>query len=163
MVIKISSLREGLNTINLDGDVSEINLLDPFRGKYDLNLEIDKAHNQLVLKALLNLNCKYNCDRCGKEFDDTLRVHFEEVYLFGVAGNDDEDTDVIYLPYDTDKINISKELYDYSYLTIPMKKLCDNDCKGICPGCGTNLNFGSCKCKNNDIDPRWKPLLDIKE
>jgi len=163
MIIKISSLQEKLNTLILDGDVSELKLLEPFYGKYDLKLEIDKAHNQLVLKAFLKLNCKFSCDRCGNGYDEILTVKFEEVYLFGVSGDNDEDSDVIFLPFDADKIDISKELFDYSVLAVPMKKLCDNDCKGICPRCGTNLNINSCECKNDEIDSRWKPLLDIKE
>lgn len=163
MIIKISSLREGLNTLNFDGNVNEFKLLDPFFGKYYLKLEIDKAHNQLVLKAFLKLNCKFSCDRCGNEYNEVINVNFEEVYLFGVSAENDENPDLIYLPFDADKINLSKELYDYSVLAVPMKKLCNNDCKGICPGCGTNLNISSCHCKNEEIDPRWKPLLDIKE
>jgi uncharacterized protein len=163
MIIKISSLQEKLNTLIIDGDVSELKLLEPFYGKYDLKLEIDKAHNQLVLKAFLKLNCKFSCDRCGNQYDEMLNVKFEQVYLFGVSCDDDDDSDVIYLPFDADKIDISKELFDYSVLALPMKKLCDNDCKGICPRCGTNLNINSCECKNDEIDPRWKPLLDIKE
>jgi uncharacterized protein len=43
-----------------------------------------------------------------------------------------------------------------------MKQLCKSDCKGICPGCGVDLNREKCRCSGKTVDPRWEKLLDIK-
>ncbi|RKY75804.1 DUF177 domain-containing protein, partial [candidate division KSB1 bacterium] len=46
-------------------------------------------------------------------------------------------------------------------LEVPAKKLCMEDCKGLCPVCGKNLNTGSCSCVKDEIDPRWQGLRNI--
>jgi uncharacterized protein len=49
------------------------------------------------------------------------------------------------------------------YLSLPMKPLCQDACKGLCPSCGTNLNRGACDCSNQWIDPRFAALREIHE
>ena len=44
-----------------------------------------------------------------------------------------------------------------------MKNLCKEDCKGLCQKCGTDLNKEKCSCKAEEIDPRWKPLVNLKD
>ena len=48
------------------------------------------------------------------------------------------------------------------YLALPMKPLCGDDCKGLCPVCGTNLNRGTCDCKRDWEDPRLAALKTLK-
>ena len=45
-------------------------------------------------------------------------------------------------------------------LNLPMKHLCREDCKGLCPGCGVNLNREPCRCKKQ-VDPRWAALEQL--
>jgi len=47
------------------------------------------------------------------------------------------------------------------YLSLPMKSLCNDDCKGICPYCGVNLNNEICQCERNLTDPRFDKLKDL--
>ena len=46
-------------------------------------------------------------------------------------------------------------------LTLPIKRLCKEDCKGLCQQCGNNLNLSTCQCDNDDIDPRLAKLKDL--
>ena len=46
-------------------------------------------------------------------------------------------------------------------LELPTKVLCREDCQGLCPQCGKNLNFDSCQCKKQSIDPRWEVLSEM--
>ena len=48
------------------------------------------------------------------------------------------------------------------YLALPMKPLCGNDCKGLCPTCGTNWNKGTCDCSNQSEDPRLAALKALR-
>ena len=48
------------------------------------------------------------------------------------------------------------------YLSLPMKPLCREDCQGLCPACGTNLNRGLCTCKRDWDDPRMAALRNLK-
>jgi uncharacterized protein len=47
------------------------------------------------------------------------------------------------------------------FLTIPMKRLCREDCGGLCPSCGANRNLTPCECTAEDLDPRLAPLKDL--
>ena len=69
---------------------------------------------------------------------------------------------MIYLHPETDKIDLAKDIRDYAILAVPMKKLCSEDCKGLCPKCGKNLNDGTCDCHEEKMDPRWEPLQKLK-
>jgi uncharacterized protein len=102
------------------------------------------------------------CDRCGKEYDQVLKSEHKMVYLLRGTEEENESVDVVYLNADADKINIKDDVRDYALLAIPMKKLCSEDCKGLCYKCGKNLNEGVCECKENEIDDKWKPLLKLK-
>ena len=64
----------------------------------------------------------------------------------GIEPDDNDSIDISYLPLEADKIDITKDVRDYSLLAIPMKKLCKEDCKGLCAKCGKNLNEGNCNC-----------------
>jgi uncharacterized protein len=48
------------------------------------------------------------------------------------------------------------------HLALPMKSLCREDCRGLCPECGANLNLGSCGCRRGSGDARLAPLADWK-
>jgi len=48
-------------------------------------------------------------------------------------------------------------------LSVPMKPLCRNDCAGLCPVCGRDLNEGACNCRKEELDPRLAPLAQFKE
>ena len=49
-------------------------------------------------------------------------------------------------------------VYKNIYMNLPSKKLCKNDCKGLCPKCGKNLNEGDCGCDTREADPRFDAL-----
>ena len=85
------------------------------------------------------------------------------VYLLrDINSKTDEEVDITYLPHDADKIDISKDVRDYLILSVPMKRLCKEDCKGLCYKCGKDLNEGKCDCTELEVDDRWKPLLELK-
>jgi len=163
MVIKISGLADGINEFSFAGTVNELKLGTPFIGKYTMFITLDKSHSQLVATVTMKITASFECDRCSKDFITEIASDFRHVYLFGVEPIDSESVDeVSYLPFETDKIDLSKEIFDYAYLNIPMKKLCNENCKGYCPVCLTDLNEGVCQCKNETTDSRWDTLKNIK-
>ena len=83
--------------------------------------------------------------------------------LFDKKEVDESETNVKYLSPADDKIDLTEDVIDYSKLAIPMKKLCKDDCKGLCIKCGTNLNQEKCSCNNEEMDSVWEPLLNLKD
>ena len=58
-----------------------------------------------------------------------------------------EEDDLTTAFYENDEIDLGQLMQEQFYLALPMKPLCRDDCKGLCPECGTNLNRGTCDCK----------------
>jgi len=97
-------------------------------------------------------------ERRGVE-SDGAGVEFGEVVGDGEGEvtEDDLDTSV----YRDDQIDVNEVLREQFYLVLPMKPLCREDCAGLCPQCGTNLNGGACGCEPPVEDPRLAPLRKL--
>ncbi len=162
MKIKISNLSDGVHNFYFDEDVGELDLKEPFWGNCKVDVELNKLHNQIILNANLTLNAKFDCDRCNKNFDTVLTGSYKIVYLLGTEPVESESLNIAYLPLDADKIELAGDVRDYAFLAIPMKKLCKEDCKGLCVKCGKDLNEGECNCEFQNTDPRWLPLAELK-
>jgi uncharacterized protein len=163
MIIKIANLSEGVHEYNFNENIKSIGLDEPFFNNFSMNVRLVKAHNQIILHGDLSLNARFSCDRCAASFDTILNPAYQMVYLIGNHSGDKGAADVTYLPADADKIDLSNDARDYAVLAIPMKKLCREDCKGLCFKCGKDLNEGECDCVQENIDERWKPLIENKK
>ncbi len=162
MKIKISNLKDGIHNFSFDEPIKNIGLEKPFIGNVLVDIELNKIHNQIVLNAKLTLNTNFDCDRCNKNFNSILNNEYKMVYLIGTKPEDSESINLTYLSAEADKIVLDNDLRDFALLTIPMKKLCKDDCKGLCPKCGKDLNNGDCGCSYEIIDDRWLPLKELK-
>lgn len=162
MIIKISNLVEGEHEFSFEESVKKIDLGEPFFGNFHTNVSLNKLHDQIILDANTRVPAKFDCDRCGCEFTTELENEYEMVYLMNEIPVDSEAINIAYLPHNSTSINIKNELREFAILSIPMKKLCKHDCKGLCYKCGGDLNKGECKCTKAEIDPRWEKIIDLK-
>lgn len=162
--IKVSNLANGRYDYEFIGKIKEIDISEPYVDNYRTKVALNKFENQIILDAETNIAANIICDRCASEFQSVITSKYRMIYLFtqNAANSDNEKIDVVYLHPETDKIDLSKDIRDYALLAIPMKKLCSEDCKGLCPKCGKNLNDGSCDCRDEGMDPRWEPLQKLK-
>ena len=163
MIIKHTNYTNGVHEIEFNEPVSKVGLEEPFFGNVEVKCRMDKSSYQIVLDIIANAEVEFECDRCTKEFESTITGNFKLVCLYKEEDVSDEDINIIYLPPEQDKINISDDVVEYLLLNIPMKKICKDDCKGLCPHCGTDLNEKTCKCNENSTNPVWEPLLKLKE
>lgn len=115
-----------------------------------------------VAGDIVSLDCKLKtelvltCSRCLEKFKHELSIDICEKFSANPASKNDE---VIFI--DSDTVDITEIIENDIVLALPMKRLCKEDCKGLCPHCGSNLNFTTCKCKDEDIDPRLSKLKDL--
>jgi uncharacterized protein len=58
-------------------------------------------------------------------------------------------------------LDMAEVVRQYVLATVPIKPLCCEDCSGLCPECGTNLNREKCKCNTTPVDPRWGSLAGL--
>lgn len=163
MIIKISNLSEGTHEFVFEDKVSKINLSGPFYGSYKSVVVLNKLHDQLILSVNSFFKAKFECDRCANEFKTKMTSDYKMVYLMNEEPAETSSLNVNYLSRDAVKIDLTNDVREFALLSVPMKKLCAEDCKGLCAKCGTDLNKNKCSCTVNEVDPRWKPLIDLKE
>jgi len=122
----------------------------PIYGEVDL-LRTDRG---IFVSGTLEATVQAVCSRCLSSFGQPLTLKIEEEYLSkaeeGAFSIDEHQ-----------EIDLSEAVRQYALLALPMKPLCREDCAGLCPHCGHNLNLGSCGCPSSDIDPRFAPLARI--
>lgn len=97
------------------------------------------------------------CARCLKDIHKSLEVHFEKTVCAEGDIQDKENDD--YIEIRDGMLDIDEALTEEIILEFPIRNLCDEACKGLCPKCGIDLNLGTCSCKTREIDPRLAPLL----
>lgn len=98
------------------------------------------------------------CDRCAEEFSEEKVVDYSCVLAEERQFDDDED--IILL--ENDEVDLGDLARTAFILDMDTKMLCSPDCKGLCPGCGANLNRETCRCKKA-VDPRLAALAKLLE
>ena len=112
----------------------------------------------LRLELALDTTLAAVCDRCGEVFDKPFHLDCE--YLLATELEDEENDEILLLEDGTvDLGELSREVF---ILNMPTKLLCREDCRGLCPGCGVNLNYEVCRCKK-EVDPRLAKLAQLLE
>ena len=162
MKIKISNLSDGTHEFRFLEPVDSVGLESPFEGKVEVEVKLTKAHSQLILDTTLLVNAVFDCDRCMTTVNIQLNADYKMVYLQDVEPVENNSDNIAYISSEADVIDISNDVRDFAILAVPMKKLCSEDCKGLCPRCGKNLNEGECSCNKDETDIRWKPLMELK-
>jgi len=163
IVIKIHNFSDGIHVLEFNESVGNFRLEEPFYGDVLCKIVMDKSNSQIVIKGEISAKAHLTCDRCNVEFDDILSNSFKNVYIFSGNPEENNSENVIYLNRETDKIDLSADIKDYAILSVPMKILCGDDCKGLCFKCGVNLNSESCNCeKPADTNSVWAALDKLK-
>ena len=128
-----------------------------------LVLDINKDGNQYRLVGSATTTLTLACGRCLEDFELPVNASFDLLYAphtenaeEGEVEVEDDDLNTAY--YRDDRIDLGQLLREQCYLALPMKPLCTEACRGLCPECGTNLNTGSCSCERTWTDPRLEGL-----
>lgn len=116
--------------------------------------EVRNMAGALVLNATARTVLSLVCDRCAKPFTREKTVEYETLLADQLAGEADQE-DIVLL--EGDELDAGKLLTDTFILDLDTKNLCSEDCKGLCPGCGVDLNEAPCRCQK-EVDPRLAVL-----
>lgn len=100
------------------------------------------------------------CARCNKPVAVPLEAVISQRFVKKVQDDGPED-EAEAEPITNDRIDLEDVIFHEIQLSIPMKVLCREDCRGLCPVCGQDLNEGSCHCETKVSDPRWDALKDL--
>lgn len=97
------------------------------------------------------------CDRCAEEVKKEFGFNVKRIVVEELQNENDDDDYVVVRNRELDLDSLVSEEVS---LSLPNKILCSDDCKGLCPQCGANLNIKKCGCKS-DVDPRMAALLQL--
>jgi DUF177 domain-containing protein len=142
----------------------------PVSGRADLITENRGAHEiiqDIRLRARFEANFEMPCARCLDPVAQHLNENFD--LLFRPTGVDAEgsehsistsDTEIGY--YEEGRLAVEDVLREQVLLSLPARALCQQDCKGLCPRCGSNRNSETCACNESHVDARWSALADLR-
>ena len=129
-------------------------------------LRLLRTDRGILVRGRLNAEIEVDCSRCLSVFHCPVVLNIEEEYF--------PTTDVLSgapLPLPDEPgtftidehhiLDLSEAVRQYVLMAIPMKPLCHEDCAGLCPHCGSNLNVEPCRCSSPPIDPRWSQLIKL--
>jgi uncharacterized protein len=128
--------------------------------------EVVRIEGGYALSAELVYEGELECSRCLTAYpfheDETFSL---VLYPRRPVGEEKElareELDVLF--YDEPVVPLAPIAEERLQMALPMKPLCRPDCRGLCAGCGKDLNLGPCACEREDVDPRWEALRALKE
>ncbi|MGO0122167.1 YceD family protein [Desulfothermobacter acidiphilus] len=117
----------------------------------ELDLTLTNARTYLLAVGEVLTVVELNCSRCLKPFPYTLKTRWEEKWRLLPEGEKDQELS-------GEELDLAPCVLESLVLALPMKPLCREDCAGLCPECGHDLNQGPCSCSLAPLDPRWAEL-----
>lgn len=158
MIIKLYDIEESVSVKGaLDGSTfkrpedTDIAFLSPV----EYELTVQKVEDSIWVRGPVETQLSLTCDRCLDRFafsvksrlDIELRPRQKASLATEVELKTDE-MDVYY--FEGEELDIDPYVFEEVMLNIPIKALCSESCKGICPSCGKNLNLEACRCEKAD-------------
>lgn len=145
--------------------LSEGNLRDDawLEAPFEVRLSIRNGGDRLILEGHFEAQLRMVCGRCLKEFQTLGFIPIEEQMLLTQqvaqdAAEDEDDPDRELEVLEGDTIDVTALVRENLLSQLPMKPLCTEECLGLCPTCGVDLNLGECDCATTDVDPRLAGL-----
>ena len=112
----------------------------------------------LVMTGTIHTTIHGVCDRCASDFTSDVEFPLDVVLVTELSNEENEDEWVF--PLEGDSADLEDIIRTVFVLNMDSKLLCKPDCKGICGGCGKNLNYEACSCQK-ELDPRFAALRQL--
>lgn len=139
-------------------------------GPLRVEVRIKRTGDKFILDGNLKGGVLVRCDRCLEPYhadlDSDLHLYLQTKPPAEKEGGDtevellDEDMEVEYIQ--RDELNLDEIVREQVFLSLPMKNICREGCKGLCSVCGVNLNQAECGCGKETGHPAFQKLRDIK-
>jgi uncharacterized protein len=128
-----------------------------------LAFDIYKDKDQFRLAGSVQTTLELPCSRCLEPFTWSFDLRYQpHARNTGEGEREIEEDDLTTAFYENETIDLGQLMREQFYLALPMKPLCRDECKGLCPTCGTNWNKGACDCMNQWEDPRLAALKTLR-
>jgi uncharacterized protein len=163
MIIRVSELDQpGLRIDDVTAFSAAFS--DPAWRLDTIALAVEPDGAEVLVRGRLTATVPLTCGRCVETFPGRLGVDVDVRLVPRPAGADSvelgaDDLDVDF--YADDQIDLARVVENEAMLALPMKPLCQPDCRGLCAVCGANRNVVACTCAQRPPDPRLAALRDL--
>ena len=142
---------------------AEVRLVEPaeVRGR------IRRAGKEVELQGKLHTKLEAVCGRCLQPVELPITTEFKERFVRTVSWAAEEQhelqaEDLNIAVFDGEGIELDDLVREELLLALPVNVLCREDCKGLCPVCGSDRNLRDCQCENDGVDSRWQKLKELQ-
>jgi len=169
VIVSLVRLETGRTPLSLTGDLDHLGLSEWLKPLSPLKLEgyVDRFGEMLTIRLEATADIEQVCGRCAVPFRGGL--HAEVFVLADRLGADDEkmtreleqEGHVVY--HDGVQADITDAVREAIILSLDISPLCREDCRGLCSGCGADLNTEACRCTGTKAHPGWSALEKLRE
>ncbi|MBF6612581.1 MAG: DUF177 domain-containing protein [Chloroflexi bacterium] len=139
---------------------------------YDLHgsVKVTRMSRDLLVQGDVEASVSLECSRCLEQFRLPVDAMLEELFQptldvetgRPVQLDDSEKDDTAFHIDQNHLMDLSEPVRQALLVALPLKPLCKEECAGLCPHCGANLNETQCGCESEDVDSRWQGLRELK-
>lgn len=170
MILEVAKIQNSGKDFALKFEPSEIDLESEYANVSGETLFKGKVTNsdlRTVVDGEIETEVELSCNRCLKAIPQKLEFSFKNAYILAEDYTKEEEYELEKQEleisiFEGGEIDLKRIAGEQIALALPTKIVCETDCKGLCEKCGANLNLTECKCKENEIDPRWSALKNLK-
>jgi uncharacterized protein len=123
---------------------------------------------EVVVQGTIAGNLGAACDRCLQPIPFPISLSFDSHFIPVTDYEENEraelqEEDLDFSVFDGETIDLDELIREQILLTLPVRLLCGEECRGLCAECGKDLNAAPCGCREEQIDPRWGTLAALKK
>lgn len=163
--IPIIEIRQGIQEFEFLADLPELQVGMPGaeRRKAAITARVTLLGDDFLVDLTVQNEGDFVCDRCGEPHRKTIQGQVKTLFVSAANAESQEgNEEVRILPPEARIIDILQDAVDALLLAVPVKILCKDNCMGLCPNCGKNLNDRPCSCSPESGDSRWDALKNIQ-
>jgi uncharacterized protein len=162
--VDLRGIEEGSHRLRLTEEGRRLELPEDeieVSGEVKLDLALGISGVLVTARGSVTAPARLQCSRCLEPFESELEADFEVVFRRGGDGLLPEDEDDVPVFLGDEWVAFDEAARESLLLVVPMKPLCRDACRGLCPVCGTNLNGSECGCPREQTDSRWDGLRNL--
>ena len=164
LAVRKLRIRQSYTPAGIDYHTSEIRQVAPL----EVTAMAELLEGQIRIQGQLETKIEMVCARCLEPVVEEVNRSFDLFYAPLPKGArpkedrlKDDDTEIGF--FEGDGLFLADVLREQVLLALPLKVICQSDCRGLCANCGANLNHEECRCETHATDPRLAPLARLKQ
>jgi len=122
------------------------------------SIKIERTADRIDVRLDIETAVEFSCSRCGEQMTQKICASADMTLFPESKKTGSSEEDATDLRFYTEEINLRCMVRDTFCLALPLAPLCREDCKGLCPSCGTNLNASGCDCDKQSIPSPFEEL-----